>query len=100
VDDDHAWIQFPGIQSELTITASHYRRKGQHSVVAVGLAHAPMWGWAAAVIQIFSGGIVAVISCGRQDILDFILAQIATDLYGTLLAPHLAPRGSDMSVKE
>lgn len=60
------------------------------SVVAFGLAHVPMWGWAPAATTIVSGGIVTVVYLWRQDILALILAHIATDLYGIVLAPHLA----------
>jgi membrane protease YdiL (CAAX protease family) len=60
------------------------------SVVALGLAHVPMWGWAPAATTIVSGGIGTAVYLWRQDILALILAHIATDLYGIVLAPHLA----------
>jgi len=60
------------------------------SVVAFGLAHVPMWGWAPAATTIVSGGILTVVYLRRQDILALILAHIATDLYGIALAPYLA----------
>jgi uncharacterized protein len=59
------------------------------SVVAFGLAHVPLWGWAPAATTIVSGGIVTVVYLWRQDILALILAHIATDLYGIVLAPRL-----------
>jgi hypothetical protein len=49
-----------------------------------------MWGWAPAATTIVSGGILTVVYLWRQDILALILAHIATDLYGIVLAPHLA----------
>jgi membrane protease YdiL (CAAX protease family) len=60
------------------------------SVAAFGLAHVPMWGWAPAATTIVSAGIVTVIYLWRQDILALILAHVATDLYGIVLASHLA----------
>jgi len=60
------------------------------SIVFLGLAHVPMWGWAPAATTIVSGGIVTVVYLWRQDIVALILAHIATDLYGIVLAPHLA----------
>jgi membrane protease YdiL (CAAX protease family) len=60
------------------------------SVVAFGLAHVPMWGWAPAATTIVSGGIATAVYLWRQDVLALILAHIATDLYGIMLAPLLA----------
>ena len=60
------------------------------SVVSLGLAHVPMWGWAPAVTTIVSGGIGTAVYLWRQDILALILAHIATDLYGIVLPPNLA----------
>ena len=60
------------------------------SVVAFGLAHVPMWGWGPAATAIVSGGIVTAVYLWRQDIVALMLAHIATDLYGIVLAPHLA----------
>jgi membrane protease YdiL (CAAX protease family) len=59
------------------------------SVVAFGLAHVPMWGWPPAATTIVSGGVLTVVYLWRQDSA-LILAHIATDLYGIVLAPHLA----------
>jgi len=60
------------------------------SVVAFGLAHVQVWGWEPAATTIVSAAIVTVVYLWRQDILALILAHIATDLYGIVLAPHLA----------
>jgi len=60
------------------------------STVAFGLTHVPMWAWAPAATTILSGGIVTAVYLWRQDILALILAHIATDLCGIVLAPHLA----------
>jgi membrane protease YdiL (CAAX protease family) len=61
------------------------------SVGSLGLAHVPMWGWAPAATTIVSGGIATVVYLWRQDILALILSHIATDLYGIVLVPNLAP---------
>jgi uncharacterized protein len=60
------------------------------SVGSVGLAHVPMWGWAPAVMTIVSGGIGTAVYLWRQDIVAVIVAHIAMDLYGIVLAPNLA----------
>jgi membrane protease YdiL (CAAX protease family) len=60
------------------------------STVAFWLAHVPMRGWAPAATTIASGGIVTAVYLWHQDILALILAHIATDLCGIVLAPHLA----------
>lgn len=60
------------------------------SVAAFGIAHVPMWGWAPAATTIVSGSIMTAVYLWRQDIPALILAHIATDLYGIVLAPHLA----------
>jgi membrane protease YdiL (CAAX protease family) len=60
------------------------------SVVSLGLAHVPMWGWAPAATTIVSGGIGTVVYLWRRDIVALILAHIATDLYGIVLAPDIA----------
>jgi uncharacterized protein len=59
------------------------------SVVAFGLAHVPMWGWAPAATTIVSGGILTAAYLWRRDILAVILAHTATDLHGIVLAPYL-----------
>lgn len=59
------------------------------SVIACSIAHVPMWGWAPAATTIVSGGIATLVYLWRQDMLALIIAHIATDLYGIVLAPHL-----------
>jgi membrane protease YdiL (CAAX protease family) len=59
------------------------------SVIACGIAHMPMWGWAAAATTFVSGGIATLVYLWRQDILALIIAHIATDLYGIVLAPPI-----------
>jgi membrane protease YdiL (CAAX protease family) len=76
--------------ARLSDLAGSYLLASIISVVAFGLAHVPMWGWAPAATTIVSGGIVTVVYLWRQDIVALILAHIATDLYGIVLAPHLA----------
>jgi uncharacterized protein len=57
------------------------------SIIACGIAHVPLWGWAPAATTIVAGGIATVVYLWRQDILALIIAHIATDLYGIVLAP-------------
>ena len=60
------------------------------SVIAFGLAHVPMWGLAAAATTIASGGILTGIYIWRRDLVALILAHIATDVCGLVIAPQLA----------
>jgi len=60
------------------------------SVIAFGLAHVPMWGLAAAATTIASGGILTGIYVWRRDLVALILAHIATDVCGLVIAPQLA----------
>jgi membrane protease YdiL (CAAX protease family) len=48
-----------------------------------------MWGWAPAATAIVSGGIATLVYLWRQGMLALIIAHIATDLYGIVLAAHL-----------
>ena len=66
-----------------------YLFAGIVSVIACGIAHIPMWGWAPAATMIVSGAIATLVYLWRQDILVLIIAHIATDLYGIVLAPQI-----------
>ena len=52
-------------------------------------------GVAPAATTIVSGGILTVVYLWRQDYPCLILAHIATDLYGIVLAPYLARAGAN-----
>jgi len=60
------------------------------AVLAFGLAHVPMWGWAPAATTIISGSILTIVFLWRRDVAALILAHIATDVYGIVVAPQLA----------
>jgi len=76
--------------ARLSDLAGSYLLASIVSVVASGLAPVPMWGWASAATTIVSGVILTVVYLWRQDIVALILAHIATDLYGIVIAPHFA----------
>ena len=63
------------------------------AVLAFGLAHVPLWGWAPAATTIISGGILTIVFLWRRDLLALVFAHIATDIYGTF---PLYPRSREV----
>jgi membrane protease YdiL (CAAX protease family) len=62
---------------------------GALSVLAFGLAHVPLWGLGPALTMSVSGAMMTLIYLWRRDILALIIAHVATDLYGIVIAPAL-----------
>ena len=62
---------------------------GLISTLAFGLAHVPTWGLAAAATTLVSGGIMTLVYFWRRDVVALIVAHVATDLYGLVIAPGL-----------
>jgi membrane protease YdiL (CAAX protease family) len=60
---------------------------GALSVLAFGLAHVPLWGVGPALTTFVSGAMMTLIYLWRRDILALIIAHVATDLYGIVIAP-------------
>ena len=60
------------------------------SVIAFAVAHVPVWGVAPAATMIAAGGILAAVYLWCRDLVALILAHIATDVCGIVLAPLLA----------
>ena len=63
-------------------------------VLVVGvfaLAHAPLWGWGAALTMLVSGGVLTLAYAVTGDLWANILAHVATDLAGLVL-PRVARR--------
>jgi membrane protease YdiL (CAAX protease family) len=50
------------------------------------LAHVPMWGWAAALTTIVSGGLLTVVYLVRADVVALVIAHVITDLFGLVIA--------------
>jgi membrane protease YdiL (CAAX protease family) len=62
---------------------------GAISLVVFALAHLPLWGPGVALSTLVSGGLLTALYLWRRDVLFLILAHVATDLYGLVLAaPH------------
>jgi membrane protease YdiL (CAAX protease family) len=59
---------------------------GLVSLLAFGFAHLPLWGIAAALTTVVSGGILTALYIWRRDVSFLILAHVLTDLYGLILA--------------
>jgi membrane protease YdiL (CAAX protease family) len=74
----------------LAALTGSYWIAGGISLMAFGLAHAPFWGWGPAHTAFVSGGVVSVIYVWRKDVAALILAHVGTDLFGILIALHLA----------
>jgi uncharacterized protein len=62
---------------------------GALSVLAFGLAHVPLWGWGPALTTFVSGAMMTLAYLWRRDIVALIIAHVATDLYGIVIAPAL-----------
>lgn len=59
------------------------------SVLAFGLVHVPMWGWGPALTTVLSGAILTGAYVWRQDLPALMLAHVATDLYGLVIAARV-----------
>jgi membrane protease YdiL (CAAX protease family) len=59
---------------------------GLVSLGAFGLAHLPLWGPGVALTTLVSGGLFTAVYLWRRDITALILAHVATDLYGLVIA--------------
>lgn len=69
-----------------SLTASTWIAGGL-SALAFGAAHLPLWGPGPALITLVSGGLLTALYVWRRDVSFLILAHVATDLYGLLIAP-------------
>jgi membrane protease YdiL (CAAX protease family) len=54
------------------------------SLVAFGLAHVPLWGWAPALTTLVSGGILTLVYVWRRDVVALMIGHVITDLFGIL----------------
>jgi membrane protease YdiL (CAAX protease family) len=54
------------------------------SLVAFGLAHVPLWGWAPALTTLVSGGVMTLMYVWRRDVVALMIAHVITDLFGIL----------------
>ena len=57
------------------------------SLLAFGLVHLPLWGVGVSLTTIASGGILTALYLWRRDVLFLMLAHVATDLFGLMIAP-------------
>ncbi|HVN00592.1 MAG TPA: CPBP family intramembrane glutamic endopeptidase [Caulobacteraceae bacterium] len=62
---------------------------GLISLAAFALAHLPLWSVGAALSTVVSGGLLTAVYLWRRDIVLLILAHVATDLWGLVVAPAL-----------
>jgi membrane protease YdiL (CAAX protease family) len=60
---------------------------GALSLIAFGIAHLPLWGIGASLSTLLAGAIVTALYIWRRDISFLILAHVATDLCGLVIAP-------------
>jgi uncharacterized protein len=62
---------------------------GMISLAVFAVAHLPLWGPGVALSTLVSGGVLTALYLWRRDVLFLMLAHVATDLYGLVLAaPH------------
>ena len=62
------------------------------SISAFGLAHLPLWGLGPSLTMLVPGACFTLLYIWRRDIVFLMLAHVATDLYGLLIAPRLISR--------
>ena len=77
------------IESLSAITGS-FGVAGALSLLAFAAAHVPLWGWGPALTTLGSGAVATLVYIWRRDIVALIVAHIATDLYGIVIAPYIA----------
>jgi uncharacterized protein len=77
------------IESLSAITGS-FSIAGAVSLLAFAAAHVPMWGWGPALTALVSGAVATLVYVWRRDIVALIVAHVATDLYGIVIAPYIA----------
>ena len=65
---------------------------GALSLSAFATAHVPLWGWGPALTTLIPGAVATVVYVWRRDVVALILAHIATDLYGIVIAPHIGAK--------
>ncbi len=63
---------------------------GTVSLVAFAIVHLPVWGTGPAITFVISGAILTVLYIMMRDVLTLIIAHVATDLYGLLIAAPAA----------
>ena len=62
---------------------------GLVAVTLFFLAHVPLWGWGAALTTAASGAILTAVYLMRADVVSLMIAHVATDLFGLVIAPYL-----------
>lgn len=63
---------------------------GGISLLAFGLVHLPLWGIGVALTTLVSGGIFTLLYILQRDVALLMLAHVATDLYGLVMAPRVS----------
>jgi len=77
------------IESLSAITGS-FGIAGTLSLLAFAAAHVPFWGWGPALTTLVPGAVATLVYIWRRDIVALIIAHIAADLYGIVIAPYVA----------
>ncbi len=76
------------IERLATLTGSFWIAGGI-SVLAFALAHLPVWGPGLALSTLVSGAVMTALYVWRRDITFLIVAHVATDFYGLVVATLL-----------
>jgi membrane protease YdiL (CAAX protease family) len=86
------WLYRGYAIERLEVVTGNAWSAGAISLAAFVVAHVPMWGLWPSLTTVFSGGILTALYIWRRDIMFLILAHVATDLYGIVIAPFTAAR--------
>jgi membrane protease YdiL (CAAX protease family) len=81
------WLYRGYAVERLAALTSNIYVAGGLSLIAFGLAHLPLWGIGVSLTTLLSGAISTGLYIWRRDVSFLMLAHVATDLYGLVIAP-------------
>jgi membrane protease YdiL (CAAX protease family) len=81
------WLYRGYAVEQLAALTGNIYAAGALSLIAFGIAHLPLWGIGASLSALLAGAIVTGLYIWRRDISFLILAHVATDLCGLVIAP-------------
>jgi membrane protease YdiL (CAAX protease family) len=84
------WLYRGYAIERLAFVFGHIWPAAMISLIAFTAAHIPMWGVAPSLNALLGGAVFTALYVWRRDVTSLILAHVATDLYGLVIAPALA----------
>ena len=81
------WLYRGYAIERLQALTGHAWLAGAVSLLIFAIVHVPLWGIEVALTTLVSGAILTALYLWRRDVVFLMLAHVATDLYGLLIAP-------------